>query len=77
MIKKQFCSQYEELYQQLSYLEAGNIFAETGCFKPCSYREYRFIGESQTTSFGAADFVFSLSAVSNDTTLEREVLFYT
>ena len=33
----------------------------------------RFIGGSETTSFGAKDFTFSLWAVSNDTTIEREV----
>ena len=82
---------YEDLYQRLSILEAGNIFQETRCLKPCTYRDYRFlyfcswnpnltispknrfIGGSETTSFGAKDFTFSLWAVSNDTTIEREV----
>ena len=92
---------YEHLYQRLSILEAGDIFEETKCLKPCTYRDYRFatfgvifqtsihapssltiqnvflktrfIGGSETTSFGAKDFTFSLWAVSNDTTIEREV----
>ena len=96
---------YEHLYQRLSILEAGDIFQETKCLKPCTYRDYRFvtfgvmfqtsihapssynssltiqnvslktrfIGGSETTSFGAKDFTFSLWAVSNDTTIEREV----
>ena len=36
-------------------------------------KKNRFIGGSETTSFGAKDFTFSLWAVSNDTTIEREV----
>ena len=38
-----------------------------------SFSIIRFIGGSETTSFGAKDFTFSLWAVSNDTTIEREV----
>ena len=38
-----------------------------------SFPIIRFIGGSETTSFGAKDFTFSLWAVSNDTTIEREV----
>ena len=38
-----------------------------------SHFKNRFIGGSETTSFGAKDFTFSLWAVSNDTTIEREV----
>ena len=72
---KQF-EQYEKLWQRLRILEAKGIFQETGCFKPCTYNDYRFIGESETTNFGGEDFIFSLWAVSNDTSVEREVLIY-
>ena len=68
--------QYEELWQRLSFLEAAGIFQETGCFKPCNYNDYRIIGESMTSNFGDKDFIFSLWAVSNDTSIEREVLIY-
>ena len=34
---------YEDLYQRLSILEAGGIFEETRCLKPCTYRDYRFV----------------------------------
>ena len=68
--------QYEELWQRLSILEAKGIFQETGCIKPCTYNDYRFIGESETTNFGGKDFTFSLWAVSNNTSIEKEVLIY-
>ena len=71
-----YFSAYDALYAELRILEQRNIFSSTGCYKPCTYREYRLIGDSQTSSSGAADFLFSLWAVSNDTTVEREVLIY-
>ena len=71
-----YFSAYDALYAQLRILEQRNIFSSTGCYKPCTYREYRFIGDGHTSSSGAEDFLFSLWAVSNDTTVEREVLIF-
>ena len=33
---------YELLYQRLSIFEAEDIFEETKCLKPCTYKDYRF-----------------------------------
>ena len=38
---------YEYLYKRLAIIEADNIFKETKCLKPCTYKDYRFSFTSQ------------------------------
>jgi hypothetical protein len=61
----------------LAVSELGAIAELTGCRKPCKYKKYSIIGEKTPTSFESSDsFTVSLWAVSNDTTVEKEVLIY-
>ena len=43
--KRIYCRQYETQYFGLERLTAEKIIAETGCKKPCNYKEYRRVGE--------------------------------
>jgi hypothetical protein len=67
---------YEEKYLQISRFELGKIAKLTGCKKPCYYKRYRVIGEKRTTGFKSDFFTVSFWAVSEDTTVEKEMLVY-
>jgi hypothetical protein len=57
-------------------MELGEIEKVTGCKKPCFYRKYNIIGEKILSNFKSDHFVFSFWSVSNETTVEKEVLIY-
>ena len=71
-----FSRQFEATYGLLFVEEYSGIKKITGCLKPCSYKEYKFIGDRLPTNFVSDHYVVSLWAISNDTTVEREYLMY-
>ena len=60
----------------LYFQEYSGIKKLTGCIKPCSYNEYKFIGDKLPTSFSSDHYVVSLWTISNDTTVETEYFMY-
>ena len=67
---------YEVHYSRIAIAEMGGILKLTGCKKPCFYKKYDFVGDKRTTGFPHDDFVLSLWAVSNSSSVETEVFVY-
>ena len=57
-------------------MESQGIQEFSNCWKPCTYLEYKALGDRKKTSIISNDFVFSLWAVTNFTLVETEVLVY-
>ena len=66
--------QFEKTYGLFFFEDYSGIKKITGCHKPCSYNEYKFIGDRLPTKFNSDHYVVSLGAISNDITVERENL---
>ena len=68
---------YEKMYLQIQISELVKIEKLTGCVKPCYYKKYNFIGDKQYSEFKQNNFyTLSFWAVSNETTVRKEVLLY-
>ena len=70
---------FEQLYWVLMQVEVDEIVRRTGCKKPCSYSEYKFMN-SNPREIVVADFPkdqigFALWAVSQNTKFEEEVWY--
>ena len=50
----------------------NDVIIRTGCFKPCSYKEYKLVGEDPTASIGIIDIQF----VKKEIMIEMESLRY-
>ena len=68
--------QFETTYGLLFLEEYSGIQKITGCLKPCSYKEYKLIGDKLPTAFVSDHYVVAFWAISNETTVEREYLMY-
>jgi hypothetical protein len=66
---------YEEMYYNISISDIQRI-ERHGCRKPCNYKKYQIIGDKIPTAFKSDYFTFSIWAVSDDTTVEKEELIY-
>ena len=68
---------FEELYWVLMQVEVDEIVRRTGCKKPCSYSEYKFMNsnprEIVVAEFPKDQIGFALWAVSQNTKFEEEV----
>ena len=72
--------QFKRLYIDLTNAPLSQIVEMTGCKRPCSYREYKFVN-TNIKEFTYADYpkdqvVFCLWAVSKYTQVKEEVLVY-
>jgi hypothetical protein len=67
---------YEEKYFQINNYQLRKIAKLTGCIKPCYYKKYQVIGEKIPTALKSDLLTFSFWAVSEDTTVEKEMLVY-
>ena len=72
--------QFEKLYIDLSNVPLSQIVKLTGCKRPCSYKEYKFVN-TNLKEFNYVDYpenqvVFCLWAVSQYTQVKDEVLVY-
>ena len=77
--------QFERLYIDLYNAPLSQIVKMTGCKRPCSYKEYKFLNTNlkefsyyytQTMDYPKDQVVFCLWAVSPYTQLEEEVLVF-
>ena len=70
---------FEQLYWVLMQVEVDEIVRRTGCKKPCSYSEYKFMNsnprEIVVAEFPKDQIGFALWAVSQNTKFEEEVWY--
>merc|ERR1712130_71783 len=72
--------EFEQLFKILLDADMSKITRTTGCKKPCSYKEYKFINtnlkELSYYTCPKDQIAFCLWAVSQNTYIEEEVLVY-
>ena len=76
LISEYYFRHLENLYLLISSVQSQEITKLTNCQKPCFYRKYAFVGDAGLTAFPSKDFIFSFTAVSNDSFIETEILVY-